>query len=70
MKCKVEYRHPVTGNYYYFVDFREVDGSLKPVGCFRHPISYSRNATIFSTKQEAMKVVHFLRSLGYQACLG
>lgn len=62
MKCSVRYRHPVTRNEYYFVDFRPSDGELKPVG--RMP--YKREwATVFSTKHEAKKVRDHLLAMGY-----
>lgn len=58
----VRYRHPLTRNVYYFVDFRSSDGELKPVG--RVPYRKAR-ATVFSSKREAEKVCDYLSSMGY-----
>ena len=63
MRCSVLYRHPVTGNYYYFCDFRNDGKELKPVGCFR--CFRHKKATVFQTKKDATKIVKYLRSIGY-----
>lgn len=65
MRCRVTYVHP-NGSEYYFVDLRSKDGVLVPVGCF--PYRAKKNATIFHTKRDALKVVDFLRSFGCDYC--
>ena len=59
MRVSIRYRHPVTGNSYYFVDLRS---DLKPVGC-THIAAH--RITVFEKKREAMKIVDHLVSLGY-----
>lgn len=66
MYCWVRYRHPVTGNSYYFVKFS--DDGVKPVGCFpyRHTLGKSKR---FNTKKEAKVVAARLTSLGYSVSI-
>lgn len=65
LRVLLKYRHPVTGNYYYFVDYRRLDnGDLKPVGCMRYR---RRNAMVFETKRDAKPVFEYLVSIGYSA---
>lgn len=65
MRCRVAYFSPRNHIEFYFVDFRESDGSLVPVGCF----GYRRNkaATIFETKSLASSVADYLSASGYIA---
>ena len=65
MRCVVTYTHHRNGSFYYFVDFRIVDGVMKPIGCF--PCRKSR-ATVFESKHDAEDVVQYLRSLGCAYC--
>lgn len=65
MRCIVKYVHPRNGSTYYFVDFRTVDGNLKPVGCF---LCHKNKATIFEHKWFANCVVKHLKSLGCSYC--
>ena len=69
MKCRLAYRHPVTGNRYYFVDFKVKDGILFPVGCFMSSLRYSRRAMVFANKSEAKKVADYLKSISYDVWL-
>lgn len=63
MRCHLRYRHPVTHNEFYFVDFRCSDNDeLRPVGCMRHRVRF---ATIFETKHDAMVVALELVLLGF-----
>lgn len=65
LRVLLKYRHPVTGNCYYFVDYRRSDsGDLRPVGCMAYR---KQNAMVFETKRDARPVVVHLASLGYLA---
>ena len=66
MASVVKYRHPVTGNVYYFKDLRSKDGSLRPVGVMRY---HRHMATIFQCDDDAERVRFHLTSLGYDAWL-
>lgn len=65
MRCRVTYYSPQNHIEYYFVDFKELQGNLVPVGCF----GYRKNkfATIFETKSLASAVVEYLYCSGYIA---
>lgn len=67
MRCYVMYLHPKNGNEYYFVDLRDRDGKLLPVGCF--PYRMKRKATVFETKRDALRLASYLDSLGYKSCV-
>lgn len=65
MSYRVKYRHPVTGNVYYFVDYRRSDsGALRPVGCMALHI---QKAMIFETERDAMPVAVDLAWNGYRS---
>lgn len=69
MRCWVRYKHAGNGSEYFFVDFRDSNGSLLPIGC--HPF-YSfrvKRATVFETKALASDVAKYLCSIGYKACV-
>lgn len=67
MRCWVRYIHAGNGSEYFFVDFRDSNGVLLPVGC--HPLFSSRikRATVFATKSFASEVAQYLCSIGYEA---
>ena len=66
MYCWVRYRHPVTGNSYYFVKYRS-DG-VYPVGILPYRFR-SGDAKRFRTKAEAKVVAAQLTSLGYSVSI-
>lgn len=61
----LKYRHPVNGNEFYFVDLHDEGDLLRPIGC----MSYRRHqgATVFHSMDDAVNVVKYLFSLGYDA---
>lgn len=65
MRCRVAYYSPRNHIEFYFVDFRDSEGSLAPIGCF----GYRKNkaATVFETKSLASEVAQYLCSIGYEA---
>ena len=63
MSYYLKYRHPVTGNEYYFVDLCLDGDKLRPVGCF--PYRRHRFATVFHIEEDVIKVFKYLLFLGY-----
>ena len=63
MKYCLRYRHPVTGNFYYYVDLKPVGDKLFPVGCMPHR---KHKATILYGQDEAKLIADHLVSLGYE----
>ena len=62
MKCRVKYLCKPNKGLFYFVDLRDRDGELKPVGVrpYRKELS-----TISETKRDTMILANHLSSLGY-----
>lgn len=58
----VQYRHPVTGNTYFFCRFSD-EGV--PIGCFKVTVLHRNVGMVFDTRSEALKVVSRLKSQGY-----
>ena len=64
MRGYLRYRHPVTGNCYYYRKMMVSDGGgLRPVGCMRHR---THLAMEFPRKRDSSLVKRQLESLGYQ----
>lgn len=64
MRWVIRYRHPVTGNRYYFKKLRQNGDQIKAVGVFP---CYVDNATVFDCIKAAAPVYSLLVSLGYKA---
>lgn len=65
MRCYVAYYSPRNHIEFYLVDFRELDGSLAPVGCFGY--RKKKAATVFETKPLASAAADYLTASGYVA---
>lgn len=62
MRYSIRYVHPVTGNFYYFIRFKD-DG--RPVGCM--PYTYRRKgARVFPSVKAAFLVGKKIASMGYR----
>ena len=66
MRSVVVFSHPGNSTRFYFVDFKSVNGQLKPVGCWRLR-RYCDRACVFETKRDADIVVDYLVSVGCSA---